>query len=117
MGKSTLANKATDRKVIGTDDYRDMAWSEIPLRMIADVAGLKTFLIEGVMVARALRKGMEVDAVVYLTRPKVRDRKPGQVAMAKGVWTVFQEWQAANPDVPVFIEGAKNENLSNMRAL
>lgn len=106
MSKSTLASKVTDRKVIGTDDYQDMEWSEIPLRMIADVSGMESFVIEGVMVARALRKGMEVDAVVYLTRPKTA-RKAGQISMAKAVQTIFNEWHAANRHVPVFYEGAK----------
>ncbi len=107
MGKSTLASLVSDRPVIGTDAYQDMPWSEIPLRMIADVGNQPAFVIEGVMVARALRKGLEVDAVVYLTRPKVKERLKGQVAMAKGVRTVFDEWHAANRHVPVFFEGAK----------
>lgn len=107
MGKSTLAATVSDRRVIGTDDYKSLPWSNVPHKMIADVAGLDSFVIEGVQVARALRKGLRVDAVVYLTAPKVRDRKPGQIAMAKGVRTVFDEWNASNESVPVFIEGAR----------
>lgn len=104
MGKTTLAGIVTDRLVVGTDTYKQLDWAVIPERMIAEVGDAPRFLIEGVQVARALRKGLEVDAVIFLTRPKVNHRKPGQIAMAKGVWTVFQEWREANPDVPVFIE-------------
>lgn len=107
MGKSTLAKLVTDRPLIGTDNYQGMEWEEIPLRMIADVAPLSSFAIEGVMVARALRKGMAVDAVIYLQRPKVADRLPGQVAMAKGIKTVFDQWHAANRDIPVFFESPR----------
>lgn len=105
MGKSTLAQSVkTDRPVIGADDYKDMPWEEIPLAMIRDIAPLPRFLVEGVMVPRALRKGLEVDAVVLLTVPKVPNRLPGQIAMAKGVRTVFDEWHRAHTDVPVFLE-------------
>jgi hypothetical protein len=107
MGKSTLSQLVSDRPVIGTDDYKKLPWEEVPLRMIADVQGMSAFVIEGVQVARALRKGLEVDAVVYLTVPKVKERKPGQVAMARGVRTVFDQWHTQNPQVPVFIEGAR----------
>lgn len=110
MGKSTLAQLATDRPVIGTDDYRSLPWEEVPHAMIRDVSGLQSFVIEGVQVPRALRKGLEVDAVIYMTRPKVKHRKPGQVAMAKGVRTVFDEWHTTNQHVPVFIEGARNRS-------
>lgn len=106
MGKSTLAQSIkADRPVIGTDDYKDMPWEEIPLAMIRDISPLPRFLVEGVMVPRALRKGLEVDAVIYLTIPKVAERLPGQVAMAKGVRTVFDEWHASHRNVPVFLEG------------
>lgn len=106
MGKTTLASLARDRPVIGTDKYKPMPWELIPQQMIADVQGMDTFLIEGVQAARALRKGLEVDAVVVLTRPKV-ERKAGQIAMAKAVQTIFNEWHANNRHVPVFYEGAK----------
>ncbi len=104
MGKSTLSGLITDRPVIGTDAYKgNVPIEDIPQRMIADVGHLPTFLIEGVWVARALRKGMQVDAVVYMTRPKVA-RLPGQVAMAKGILKTFREWRHKNPHVPLLIE-------------
>lgn len=107
MGKTTLSRLVRDRPVIGTDEYKKLPWEEVPLQMIADVKDLPAFVIEGVQVPRALRKGLEVDAVVYMTRPKVASRKPGQISMAKGVWTVFREWRAANPHIPVFVESPR----------
>ncbi len=103
VGKSTLSESVTDRLVIGTDAYQDMEWAEIPHAMILDTKDLDRFVVEGVMVARALRKGMAVDAVVYLQRPKVA-QLPGQASMAKGVLTIFRQWHAANKHVPVFEE-------------
>lgn len=102
-GKSTLSVTVTDRPVIGTDDYKGIPWEVIPERMIADVIGKDTFVIEGVMVARALRRGLIVDAVVYMTLPKVK-QLPGQVAMTKGVLTIFKQWRTQNMGIPLFIE-------------
>lgn len=104
-GKTTLSQQAaTRRKVIGTDAYQDMEWSEIPHRMIADVAGLNMFLIEGVMVGRALRKGLELDALVYLDQPMVA-QSSGQQAMGKGINTILRDWVAKTPGElpPVFV--------------
>ncbi len=114
MGKSTLSQLVSDRLMLPAasheflpDGITHRPWPEVPYKIIIDTTGCAAFVVEGVHVARALRKGLEVDAVVYLTRPKVKERKPGQVAMAKGVRTVFDEWHAANRHVPVFFEGAK----------
>lgn len=104
MGKTTLAGAVTDRPVIGSDAYQKLPWEAVPLKMIEDLRDLDRFLVEGVQTARALRKGLEVDAVIYLSRPNVKERKTGQVAMAKGIQTIFREWRQANQDVPVFSE-------------
>lgn len=104
VGKTTLAASATDRPVIGTDAYRSHAWEFIPAKVIADVEKHHSFVLEGVQVARALRKGLRADAVVYMGLPKVTDLLPGQVSMAKGVETVLREWRSSNPDVPMFRE-------------
>ncbi len=107
VGKSTLADSVTDRRVIHADDYKDLEWSMASLRVMAEAVGETDFVAEGVRVAHALRKGLQVDAVVYLTRPKKRLEKPGQVSMSKAVRTVFDQWHAANRHVPVFFESAK----------
>jgi hypothetical protein len=101
-GKTTLAKITTDRPVFHSDDFKSFAWEAVPLAMLAGVAGHKTFVIEGVQVARALRKGLVVDAVIYLHRPRV-ERIRGQVVMAKGIHTVFAEWRKANRGVPLYV--------------
>lgn len=106
-GKTTLSQAAAQRRaVIGTDAYKEMPWEDIPHRMIADVDGLKTYVIEGVQVGRALRKGLPVDALVYLDQPMV-DQNPGQVAMGKGILTVLRDWVAKSEEElpPVFVRG------------
>lgn len=114
MGKSTLAATVSDRPVIGTDAYQDMPWGDIPAAMIRDVGHIPRFVIEGVMVARALRgpsvngvrmPGLTVDAVVYLRAPKV-ERLPGQATMAKSIDTIFRQWRDVNRSVPVYEETA-----------
>ncbi len=108
-GKTTLAGLVTDRPVIATDDYREIVpWADIPHAIIADAEYRRTYLLEGVQVARALRKGLAVDAVVYLTTTKTRELKRGHLAMAKGVRTVFDEWHKSNLHVPVFFEELKD---------
>ena len=102
-GKSTLSEMATDRKTIHSDDFINLGWSEASehiVRTLNDFDG--AFCVEGVAVARALRKGLIVDAVVWLPTPHVPLSK-GQETMRKAVKTVFQEWRDANPDVKVFI--------------
>jgi len=112
MGKSTLAKLVNDRPVFGSDAYRNLPWTDVPLKIISDIGELPAFVVEGVQVPRALRKGLAVDVVVYLTRPKVTERLKGQVSMAVGCRTVFDEWHAKNRELPVYFEGLKDEALS-----
>ena len=103
-GKSTFARSVRDRPVIATDDYINLPWEDVPAKVIeaAGAAG-PAFVVEGVQAARALRKGLEVDAVIVLTQPKT-ELTPGQAAMGKGVMTVFNEWQAGRPPVVIAVE-------------
>jgi hypothetical protein len=96
-GKSTLADSVTDRprwssdSIIGTHE-----WDAMPEAVKAACDGMGTrWVVEGVQVARALRKGLQVDAVVHLRG--ARDvLSPGQETMAKGVGTVLRDWRAAD---------------------
>ncbi len=104
-GKTTLSQIAQDRRpVIGTDAYKQMSWEDIPHRMIADVHGMPHYVIEGVQVGRALRKGLPVDALVYLDEPKVEQSK-GQVAMGKAIRTILADWvgRSTGELPPVFV--------------
>lgn len=104
-GKTTLSNTIRDRPVYHGDDYAHLGWSEASeyLAVVVNEAP-GPLVVEGVSVPRALRKGMRVDAVVVLEGSHV-ELTPGQASMAKGVWTVFAEWRAANPEIPVFVVG------------
>ncbi len=51
-------------------------------------------------VARVLRKGLEPDAVVWLSTP-YETLTEGQRRMLKGARTVFEEWVSTGPGVAV----------------
>lgn len=113
VGKTTLSRWFTDRPVIGTDDYQKMDWEKIPSALIEGTGGIgPAFVVEGVQVARALRKGLAVDAVIHLETPHRPDPLPGQLAMGKGVETVFAEWKSSPlaQHVPVYREDGAREN-------
>lgn len=104
-GKSTLANEVQvdDRPVLRSDDFKKYTWEDVPQEIIkaATDAGTK-WVAEGVMLARALRKGLQCDAVVYLELPR-RPQLKGQVIQGKGIKTVFDEWRRANGNrIPVW---------------
>lgn len=106
-GKTTLARLA-DRHVIHTDDYRTRSWEAVPHAVIADIRDLEAdslsrgnrWIIEGVQVARALRKGLEVDVVLVLNEP-LEDLTTRQEGMRKGVMTVLADWYKDHKDVPI----------------
>jgi len=105
-GKTTLSERVNaelkdDRFVLHNDDLlKSFDWTSAPFGIIERLAPYTRFVVEGVQTARALRKGLKVDAVIYLDDPKVL-RNKGQVSMAKGIATVFAEWRAAHPFVPL----------------
>jgi adenylate kinase family enzyme len=107
-GKTTLAATVTDRPIIHTDDYIGVGWDAAPEVLNATARMHERFVIEGVQVARCLRKGLEVDHVIVLLSAK-RLRTPRQVAMAKGVYTVFREWRGANPHIPVTVVASQGQ--------
>lgn len=102
-GKTTLTHRLDDgsRKIFHNDDFKHLDWSESSAeeaRRVNECEG--PLIVEGVTVARALRKGMRVDAVIWLDKPHI-PVKPGQVAQGKGILTVLREWQQTHPDIPV----------------
>jgi hypothetical protein len=95
-GKTTLSQRVTGRTVLHTDDLiGKFEWSQLSEEIVRQCASLGGFAVEGVRVAHALRKGLEVDAVVWLETAKER-LTPGQASMTRAVRTVFFEWEAAN---------------------
>jgi hypothetical protein len=100
-GKTTLANHLGVPVTYHTDDTMNQPWGDQPALYIDACRGVSRFVIEGVQVARCLRKGLEVDAVIVLSEPK-KPQSIGQKAMGKAVHSVFEEWRAAHPRVPVY---------------
>lgn len=96
-GKSTLASTVQDgRDVVHTDDFIGILPETGGGAIIAEsLAGKTAFVLEGVKAANALRAGLVVDAVIWLSQPKAEWRS-GHSVQAKGCQTVFDEWRAAD---------------------
>ena len=101
-GKTTLSKQVKDRPVIHGDDYKHMEWSQQSEQLVALGKGRSSFLMEGVQVPRALRKGLVVDAVVHCIR-HWEVLTEGQDHMNDAVETIIKSWRSNNPDVPVIL--------------
>lgn len=105
-GKTYLSN-IQGLPVIHTDDWMDKPWGDQPHIAIREASGMELFVIEGVQVARFLRKAAQlkmpppVDAVIYLTK-EWDELNVGQRSLTKGVRTVFDRWLEFEVPVPVF---------------
>ncbi len=100
-GKTTLSARITDRPVSHTDDFMKEPWERVPHLVIAMLRDLPAFVVEGVQVPRTLRKGLEVDAVIWLDSP-VTDQTSKQRTMSAACRTVFQEWREKNYLRPIY---------------
>lgn len=103
-GKSTLAQKmAGARHVLSTDSFIDTtAFEDVPDEVAKALAGFDEFVVEGVQVARCLRRGLQVDVVVVLEE-EFEELSKERAAMAKGCRTVFDEWLDTMASVPVLM--------------
>ena len=100
-GKTHLC-RDLKRRVIHTDDYADAyEWEELPWALLSAVRGEDRWVMEGVQAARALRKGLEADAVIYLDG-SVKELKPRQEGLRKSVAQWFTDRHDEHPDVPTF---------------
>lgn len=97
-GKSTLM-RALERDGVtlhGSDDVQHLEWSDASAHCSKWLDDPGPFVLEGVAMARALRKwiardeGKPCDLVLWLSEP-VAERTKGQVSMDKGVATVLME--------------------------
>jgi hypothetical protein len=103
-GKTTYTEQVSDRPVIHTDDWMYTPWRELPAQVAAACTGLTSFVLEGVRAPDVLRTaGVEVDAVVWLSKAKVQ-QTPEQRAMGIGVHTVLEHWAGLHPEVPIVTE-------------
>ena len=80
-----------------------MPWEDQPAAILAMCEGAPRFVVEGVQTARALRKGLQVDCIVYLTKARI-ERLPGQERMAKGVATIMRNFMEMVPDHPPIVQ-------------
>jgi len=103
-GKSTAMAEAMlidpDRHFLATDAFMKEPWADAPLLVIAALEGRDRYLVEGVNVGRALRKGLAPDVVIWFHKAHV-DLTPGQAVMAKGCRTIFTSWLAMDTKVEV----------------
>lgn len=115
VGKTTLTGRVTDRPVIHTDDTMSEPWEQQPFIAIERCRPHASFVIEGVQVPRALRKGLVVDAVLWLDQA-LAPVTPRQASMGKGVLSVFAGWRAANPNVPhIFVPPGRIRNIAGAK--
>lgn len=115
-GKTTLSRTCTDRPIIHTDDYMDMEWSEASEQIVKDANGIAgPVLVEGVRVPHALRKGLDVYAVVWLDSP-FSPLNARQESMAKATLSVYAQWRAKNKHVPIVVPNdARIRNMAGDR--
>lgn len=100
-GKSTYAAKraaATGALVRHTDDVIKLGWSEASAHVSEWFDAPGPWIIEGVAVARALRKWLErnatgrpLDELILTSNPPFCAHSPGQASMTKGIETVLDE--------------------------
>jgi hypothetical protein len=113
VGKSTLARKLANdgRPVRCTDEGIDLGWSKASEHVATWLDATGPWIVEGVAVARALRKwlashpdGRPCDLLLGSSVPRA-DRTPGQVTMGKGCETVLAEIRGELARRGVRIEG------------
>lgn len=104
-GKTTLS-KWSDRTVVHTDDFKNKEWSEASQAIVDKCNKLQgKFVVEGVRVPHALRKGMLIDVVILLVDP-LQILTSRQRGMANSVKTIMDQWHSSNTDVPILIAPA-----------
>lgn len=99
-GKTTMAKEIPTTDLFHTDDLIESRdWSEISQFVVDDwMARPGPWIIEGIATVRALRKFMKLhpsivpcDRIYWMPQPKVEYTRGGQVSMARGCLTVWQE--------------------------
>lgn len=111
-GKSLLLdNVKADRLILHTDDLKDrgVPFKESPGVVLDMLAGVTQFIVAGMQVPRALRKGLEIDVAVWVNDPRewLTSR---QQAFSDGVRGIFHQWWTDNRQVPVhFVDYAVHE--------
>jgi len=89
------------REVVHTDQLKRSDWPSIPLKICSELSGKESFIVAGTQVPRCLRKGLEVDAVVWLDSPRTF-LSPRQQAFGKGIRQIMHKWRHQHPEIPVY---------------
>lgn len=99
-GKTTLADWLGGGGgwggVVHTDDYLWLEHGERPARVLAVLAELDSWVLEGTEAGRVLRRGLRPDLVVWLGAEHGKTAAKHR-RQAAGVWTLFERWQRAQP--------------------
>jgi hypothetical protein len=89
------------KEVIHTDVLSRKDWATIPSKICSLVTGKESFILAGTQVPRCLRKGLEVDAVVWLNTSRTGlDRR--QEGFGKGIRKIMHAWRHRHPEIPVY---------------
>lgn len=98
-GKSTLfRSMALDYAMaVGTDDFMDRQWADVPDAVIDVLQKHDEWLLEGVNAARVLRRWIRdrddfpgIDVCYYLTKP-MTTRTKAHESMSKAIETVWRD--------------------------
>lgn len=79
-----LLERETGLKLVKTDDYIPLGWEQAAMQAKANCERLGSFIIEGVRAEGSLRRGLEVDCLIWLRTPHVTPMK-AQAILAEQV--------------------------------
>jgi hypothetical protein len=103
VGKSTLCEgMVDDRALVQTDDWKGEPWDDVPRLAKAACERHSRFVLEGVRALGAVREGLQIDGLLYLTLPKDELSK-GQASMVKACETKMKRWWRARPSGVVVV--------------
>lgn len=101
-GKTELSGLVYDgRPVHHNDTAKHLPWEDQPSHWMEQTKDQDSFVIEGVHAVRAVRRGLQVDAIIHLTKPH-KPQSAGQQSMHKGQHTILQDVIRNNPSVKVY---------------
>ncbi len=103
-GKTLLLENVEtgDRKVVHTDSFSHVEWSEKWPKIRAALEGHTSFVLAGVLAPHLLHKGLEVDAVCWLNGTRQRGLTTRQIGIGKGSRTLMHRWRHKHPEIPVY---------------
>lgn len=106
-GKSLLLeNTDPKRRVFHTDELhrKGLEFKDYPGHVLEALGGVQRFVVAGMQVPRVLRKGLEVDALVWVNTSR-ESLTAKQSGFSKGARTIMHKWRRENPEVPVYFIG------------